>query len=276
MKSNRPFYIGLGCLVATLFWTIAAGVAPDNRSTTPNQTMNNRPNTVVVNHPDDFKNYPLDPQLKSVWSIRALRPFEDAAYGWEENQFNWLRTADVIKSFEADWLADVGLPTGVWRKMDFDFSYACYADPLHIEGNVIRYRVTGDRGGGYGTHQLTLTVNRHEALNAAKAVFIKKVGVLYKKMNWGLEMEPSIEQQIRCEPFFYEDSVGDKTLWQEQPDPNFSAHKFPTHRWKTPLNHEAVGERGYLRITREPLTENGYKWGDPFVIRVISHSYTYP
>lgn len=271
MKPNRPFYIALTCLVATLFWTIAAGVV-----TPPNQTMYNRPNTVLVYHPDDFENYPLDPQLKSVWSIRALHPFEYAAYGWDENQFNWVRTADVIKSFEADWLADSGLPTGVWRKMDFEADYACYADPLHIEGNIIRYRVTGDRGGGYGTHQLTLTVNRHDTLKAAKERFLEKVKTLYKKMNWGLEMESDIEQKIRLEQFFYENSGSDKSLWQEQPDPNFSAHKLNNHHWTTPLNHEEVGPRGYLSIWREPLTENGYKWGDPFVIRVISNSYAYP
>ena len=273
---NRLFYIGLGCLMATLVWAITAAVVPEDGSPTPNQTMRNRPNTVLVYHHDDFKNYPLDPQLKSVWVIRPIRWLESAAYGLDENRFNWVRTADVIKSFEADWLADVGLPTGIWRKMDFEADYACYAEPLNVKGNTIRYRVKGDRHGDYGDHQLTLTVNRHDTLKASKAVFIEKVKTLYKKMNWGLEMEPDIEQQIRCEPFFYEDSGSDKTLWQEQPDPNFTAHKFPTHHWKTPLNHEVVGERGYLRITREPLTENGYRWGDPFVIRVISHSYTYP
>ena len=36
MKSNRPFYFGLGCLVATLFWAIAAGVVSDNGSTVLN------------------------------------------------------------------------------------------------------------------------------------------------------------------------------------------------------------------------------------------------
>ena len=273
---NRFFYIGLGCLVATLFWTIAAAVVSDNRSTAPNQTMHNRPNTVVVYHHSDFKDHPLDPQLRSVWIKRALQWLEPEAYGWEDNQFNWVRTADVIKSFEADWLADYGLPTGVWRKMDFSWEYACYAEPLHIEGNIIRYRVTGSRDGGGGAHQLTLTVNRHEGLAAAKALFIEKVKTLYKKMNWGLEMEPEIERKIGLEPFFYVDGGYDKTLWQSQPDPKFSAHELSNHSWMTPLNHEAVGERGHLKIRREPLTENGYRWGDPFVIRVIGHAFPYP
>ena len=276
MKLSRPFYFGLGCLVATLFWAITAGVVSDNKSMTPNQTMNNRPNTVVVYHHDDFENYPMDTQLRSVWVIRPIRMLEYAAYGLDENRFNWVRTADVIKSFEADWLADVGLPTGVWRKMDFDAGYACYADPLHIEGNVIRYRVTGARSGDYGDHQLTLTLNHHDTLNAAKAVFIEKVKTLYKKINWGLEMESDIEQKIRLEQFFYENSGYETSLWQAQPDPKFSAHTLENHHWTTPLNHEEVGTRGYLSIRREPFTENGYKWGDPFVIRVLIHSYTYP
>lgn len=271
MKPNRPFYIALTCLVATLFWTIAAGVV-----TPPNQTMHNRPNTVLVYHPDDFENYPLDPQLKSVWIIRPIRMLEYAAYGLAENRFNWVRTADVIKSFEADWLADSGLPTGVWRKMDFEADYACYAEPLNVKGNTIRYRVKGSRHGGYSDHQLTLTVNRHDTRKAAKERFIETVKTLYKKINWGLEMESDIEQKIRHELFFYENSGLDNSVWQERPDPNFTAHTLNSHHWTTPLNHEEVGPRGYLSIRREPLTENGYKWGDPFVIRVLISSYAYP
>ena len=30
MKSNRLFYIGLGCVLSTLFWTITTAVVPDN------------------------------------------------------------------------------------------------------------------------------------------------------------------------------------------------------------------------------------------------------
>ncbi len=273
---NRLFYIGLGCLMATLVWAISPAVVPEDGSPTPNQTLRNRPNTVLVYHHDEFKGYPMDKQLKSVWIIRALHPHEPETYGLDDNRFNWIRTADVIKSFEADWLADYGLPTGVWRKMDFGRDYACYAEPLHIEGNVIRYRVTGARGGGYGTHQLTLTVNRHETRSAATDHFVKAVKALHKKINWGLEMEAEIEDKLRLEPFFYENDVGDKTVWQARPDPDFTAHMLSSHHWTTPLNHEEVGPSGYLSLWREPLTENGYNWGDPFVIRVRINAHGYP
>ena len=45
----------------------------------PNQTVYNRPNTVLAPFVDDFKIYPMDPQLNSVWVIRALRSDEEWA-----------------------------------------------------------------------------------------------------------------------------------------------------------------------------------------------------
>ena len=266
------------CLMALSLYIGSLTVAGcENRASKPNQTLLNRPNTVIVNDHDDFKNHPIDPQITSVWIIRPVRYPEYSAYGLDEGTTKWVRTADVIKPATADWLADYGLPTGQWRKMDFDSAYVCFAEPLNIKGNVIRYRATGSRDGGVASeHQLTLTVNNHDTLQEAKRVFLEKVEVIYKHIDWNSEIEPVIRQRILNEQFVYpsDDQMVPGRLrvpdpWQPAPDPDFKYHRFENQHWIIPFDHGGGMYRGSVGIRREPLSENGYKWGDPFVIRVL-------
>lgn len=236
----------------------------------PNQTVYNRPNTVVVNHRDDFKDHPLeDPQLISVVSSRAIFSGEEWA---EYPEARWIRTADLIKPMQADILADQGMPTGIYRKRLFSSDYECFAKPIKVKGNIIRFRVAGRRSGTVDEYQLTLTVKNHATLAEAKQAFIERVEVIYKYINWDLDLEPVIRRNILNEKFIYS-----KERWQPAPEPGFRYHHFENHFWKTPLGWDvehSIG--GSLEIWREPLSENGYKWGDPFVIRVILKPYIYP
>ena len=120
--------------------------------------------------------------MTSVWSSRAIIK--------EEEGTGWICTADVIKPVHADWLADFGMPTGIYCKRLYDNGYECFSRPLQIKRNIIRFRVAGDRDSVTYEHQLTLTVNNHDTLQEAKHVFLEKVEVIYKQINWGLDMEP--------------------------------------------------------------------------------------
>lgn len=257
---------------------IVAGCA--SKESQPNQTLLNRPTTVIVDFYEDFRNHPIDPQITSVWTIRPVRYPEYTAYALGDTTM-WVRTADVIKPITANWLADYGMPTGRWRKMDFDWYYVCFSEPLNIKGNVIRYRVKGGREGGMaGEHQLTLTVNNHDTLQEAKRAFLEKVAVLYKHIDWNTDMEPVIRHRILNEHFVY--SSDDQTVpgqfrdadsWQPAPTPNFKYHSFEEQRWVIPFDYDGGMYNATISILREPLSENGYKWGDPFAIRVIFKPY---
>ena len=266
--------LGLGSLTV-------AGCA--NKPSQPNQTLLNRPNTIIAKSYDDLDNQPpLDPQRTSgVGIIRPVRALEYKAYSLD-GAIMWVRTADVIKPANADWLANYGMPTGPWRKMEFDSDYACFSEPLNIKGNIIRYRATGSRDNGrVSKHQLTLTVNNHNTLQEAKRVFLEKVEVIYAHIDGA--MEPVIRQRILNEQFVY--SPDDRTTpgqfraadrWQLAPDPGFKYHRLKTGYWTLPFDHGGNAWNAYLSIYREPLTEDGYKWGDPFVIRVIFQPRYYP
>ena len=258
------FHCCLLTLCASIGSLTVAGCA--SKASKPNQTLLNRPNTVVVKDHDDFKNHPIDPQTTSVWVTRPVRVAEYSAYGWLGNATMWVRTADVVKPVTADWLADYGMPTGPWQKMEFESDYVCFSKPLNIKGNVIRYRAKGNRYAGEAyEHQLTLTVNNHDTLQEAKRVFIEKVEGLYKPM------EPVIRHRILNEQFVYPSAK----RWQPTPDSDFKYHSFENHHWKIPFDHGG-GHHDRLSIWREPLSENGYKWGDPFVIRVILEPHIFP
>ena len=245
-----------------------------------NQTIYNRPNTVIYDHIHDPPNFPKDPQLRSVSVVRPLKIDESVNKDLDQ----WVWTADVIKPVHADLLADKGLPTGIYRKQLFSNAYECVAQPIKVKGNIIRFQVTGDRDGTVNEYQLTLTAENHTTLAEAKQAFLERVEVLYKHINWGVDMEPVIRQSILYEKFAYpsDDETVPELLRiaerrQPEPDPNFKYHSFDNQRWTTPLNYdveETIG--GRLRIWREPLTENGYRWGAPFVIRVILEPYGYP
>ena len=177
----------------------------------------------------------------------------------------WIRTADVIKPMRADILADNGMPTGIYRKQLFSQDYECFAEPIKVKGNIIRFRVTGDRDGTLSEYQLTLTVKNHATLAEAKQAFIEQVEIIYKHINCDLDLEPVIRQSILNEKFVYS-----KERWQPEPNPDFRYHRFENHFWKTPLSPEVeYSTGGSIEIWREPLSENGYRWGDPFVLRVI-------
>lgn len=247
------------------------------KASKPNQTLLNRPNTFVEKYLDDLDNHPIDPQIASISISRPVRVAEYSAYGWVGNATMWVSTADVIKPANADLLADYGMPTGQWRKMEFESDYVCFSEPLNIKGNVIRYRARGGRGGGEAyEHQLTLTINNHDTLQEAKRVFIEKVEGLYQPM------EPVIRHRILNEQFVY--PSGDKLVrgrfraaeqWQPAPDPGFRYHSFQNQHWEVPFDHGG-GRHDKLSVWREPLSENGYKWGDPFVIRVIYKPHIFP
>jgi len=235
----------------------------------PNQTVYNRPNTVLAPFVDDFKLYPMDPQLNSVWVIRALRSDEEWA---EYPDTKWIRTADVIKPMQANILADKGMPTGIYRKQLFSSDYECFAEPIKVKGNIIRFRVAGERSGTVSEYQLTLTVKNHATLAEAKQAFIERVEAIYKHINWDFDLEPAMRRSILNEKFIYS-----KERWQPAPEPGFRYHHFENHFWKTPLSwDEGQSIGGSIEIWREPLSKNGYKWGDPFVIRVILVPYVYP
>ena len=266
------------CLMALYLCIGSLTVAGcENKASQPNQTLLNRPNTVIVDHHEDFRNIPLDPQTTSVWVIRPVRYPEYSAYGLDEATTKWVRTADVIKPVTADWLTDYGMPTGQWRKMEFDSDYVCFSEPLNIKGNVIRYRATGGRDGGVASeHQLTLTVNNHDTLQEAKRVFLEKVEVIYNHIDLNSEIEPVIQQRILNEQFVYpsDDQMVPGRFraadpWQPAPDPDFKYHRFENQHWIIPFDHGGGMYSGSVGIRREPLSENGYKWGDPFVIRVL-------
>ena len=234
----------------------------------PNQTVYNRPNAVFVWHHEDFENYSIDSQLNSVAVSRPLRSDEEWA-GYPEDK--WIRTADVIKPMESDILADKGLPTGIYHKQLFSSDYECFVEPLKVKGNIIRLRVTGSRHGGVNEYQLTLTVKNHATLAEAKQALLERVNFLYDRFNWGFDMHPVIRQRILYEAFVY---PSDQERWQAAPDANFKYHQCTNYNWMTPPNDnieeppvEAPG--GWIYIAREPLSENGYRWGDPFVIRVM-------
>ena len=260
---------------------IVAGCA--SKASKPNQTLLNRPNTIFANSYDGLDNQPpLDPQRTSgIGSTRPVRAREYAAYSLD-GAIMWVTTADVIKPANADWLADYEMPTGPWRKMEFHHDYACYTEPLSIKGNIIRYRATGTRDNGRaGEHQLTLTINNHNTLQEAKRVFLEKVEVIYNHIDGA--MEPVIRHRILNEHFVY--SLDDQTAsgrfrtadrWQPAPDPGFKYHSLKTGYWTLPFDHGGNAWNAYLSIYREPLTDDGYKWGDPFVIRVIFQPRYYP
>ena len=277
----RLFHYCLLALCVSIGSLTVAGCA--NKASQPNQTLLNRPNTIFASSYDGLDNQPsLDPQRTSgIGTTRPVRAIEYTAYGLD-GAIMWVTTADVIKPANADWLADYGMPTGPWRKMEFESGYACYTEPLNIKGNIIRYRVTGTRDGGRaGEHQLTLTVNNHDTLQEAKRVFLEKVEVLYNRIDGA--MEPVIRHRILNEHFVY--SLDDQTAsgrfraadrWQPAPDPGFKYHGLKTDYETLPFDHGGNAYSAYLIIYREPLTEDGYQWGDPFVIRVIFQPRYYP
>ena len=268
----------------------------------PNQTPLNRPNTVIANHQEALKTRPIDPQIAHISVTRPVRTAEYSAYGLGDAQTKWIRTADVIKPAPADWLADYGMPTGQWRKMEYDSDYVCFSEPLNIKGNIIRYRVKGSRDGGeVSEHQLTLTVNNQDTLPEVKRVFIEKVEVLYKHMARNSDIEPVIRERIVNEEFVYPSAK----RWQPAPDPGFTYHScYGIPIWTIPFDYEGVkhshfskhslliktedGNRWgnlsdygdvshtHLTIRRAPLSEDGYKWGDPFMIRVIFEPHNFP
>ena len=259
-----------------------------NKASKPNQTLLNRPNTIIARSYDDLDNHPpLDPQRTSrIGTTRPVRAIEYTAYGLD-GAIMWVTTADVIKAANADLLADYGMPTGRWQKMEFDSGYACFSEPLNVKGNIIRYRATGTRDGGRaGEHQLTLTVNNHNSLPEAKRVFVEKVEAICNYIDGG--MEPVIRHRILNEQFVYrpDDQTASGRLraadgwttdqWQPAPDPGFRYHRFRTHYWRLPFDHGGNAYTGDVSLHREPLSENGYKWGDPFVIRVIFKPRYYP
>ena len=125
----------------------------------------------------------MDPQLNSVWVIRALRSDEEWA-GYPDTK--WIRTADVIKPMQANILADKGMPTGIYRKQLFSSDYECFAEPIKVKGNIIRFRVAGLRSGTISEYQLTLTVKNHATLAEAKQALIERVEIIYKHINWDL------------------------------------------------------------------------------------------
>ena len=268
----------------------------------PNQTPLNRPNTVIANDQENLNTRPIDPQIAHISVTRPVRAAEYSAYGLGESPKKWIRTADVIKPVTANWLADYGLPTGRWRKMEYDSDYTCFSEPLNIKGNVIHYRVRGNRDGGEThEHQLTLTVNNHDTLQEAKRVLIEKVEVLYKRMARNSDIEPGIRQRILNEQFVYPSAK----RWQPAPDPGFRYHRcYEIPKWTIPFDHGGVkhshfskhslfittedghkwgnlSDHGdvshtHLTIRRAPLSENGYKWGDPFMMQVIFEPHNFP
>ena len=236
-----------------------------NPSHKPNQTLINRPNTFFVT---DYKEAPVDMdnnlQLKHLWSRREVTPDEVAVYGLNENQ-RLILTADVIKSVQANWLTNYGMPTGVWQHMKFDLHYICFAEPLNVKENIICYQVMGDRNGRLDQHELTLTVNNHNTLQEAKEVLIEKVEVIYKKTNREYDhgLEPDIRQETFYERFGYDKSG--RTVPQNRPEPNFEYHVLGHMSWDDSLIRDT---RPIVHLWRRPLSENGYKWGDPFVLMV--------
>ena len=235
----------------------------------PNQTLINRPNTFFTTN---YKDVPADmdsnPQLKHLWSRREVTPDEIAAYRLNENQ-KLILTADVIKPLQANWLANHGMPTGVWQHMEFGLHYVCFAEPLNIKGNIIRYQAIGDRNGRLDGHELTLTVNNHDTIQETKEVFIEKVEIIYKKTNREYDhgLESDIRQEIFYERFGYDKSG--RTFLQNRPDPNFEYHVLGHMSWADSLIRDT---RPVVHLWRRPLSQNGYKWGDPFFLMVIISS----
>ena len=210
-------------------------------------------------------------QIAHISVTRPVRAAEYSAYGLGESPKKWIRTADVIKPVTADCLADYGLPTGRWRKMEYESDYTCFSEPLNIKGNVIRYRVKGTRDGGEThEHQLTLTVNKHDTLQEAKRMLIEKVEVLYKHMARNSDIEPGIRQRIMNEQFVYPS----EKRWQPAPDPGFRYHRcYGIPKWTIPFDYEGVKHSHFSKHSLLITTEDGDKWGNLADHGDLSHTH---
>ena len=87
MKSNRMFYIGLGCVFSTLFWTITAFVAQENQSNEQKKKTFRVEHLIcsefsLVNENDEeviamLNQHPGDPNKGPTFIIQDMRHRED-------------------------------------------------------------------------------------------------------------------------------------------------------------------------------------------------------
>lgn len=87
MKANRMFYIGLGCVFSTLFWTITAFVAQENQSNEQKKKTLRVDHLIcsefsLVNENDEevmtmLNQHPGDPTKGPVFAIQDMRYTKD-------------------------------------------------------------------------------------------------------------------------------------------------------------------------------------------------------
>ena len=86
MKSNRLFYIGLGCVLSTLCWIITAVVAPENQSNEQKMKILKVDRLIcselmIVDSNDNvvismLNQHPGEPNLGAILAIQDMRPNE--------------------------------------------------------------------------------------------------------------------------------------------------------------------------------------------------------
>ena len=115
MKTNRTFYIGLGCLFSTLCWTLTAFVAPENQ---PNEQ---KMKTLKVDHlicselsivnengeevMAMLNQHPADPSRGPVFTIQDMRYREDG----KESMAHLALYRDGLVLYNADNHSIIGL-----------------------------------------------------------------------------------------------------------------------------------------------------------------------
>ena len=87
MKTNRMFYIGLGCVFSTLFWTITAFVAQENQSSEQKKKTFRVEHLIcsefsLVNENDEevmvmLNQHPADPNKGPTFVIQDMRHRKD-------------------------------------------------------------------------------------------------------------------------------------------------------------------------------------------------------